>query len=221
MFYSSKRFLLVCGLIPVFFVQGCVVLPFPLITYSEVGGMGIQPPIHPPSLGVRGVRGRGSERLSVQALDVDAQRMVAAHNRWRAAVDVPPLTYSSSLAASAQAWAESLNQTNQCRLRHSATQGQYGENLFWASGRQWSNGVNEVQQIGPEHVVDAWARERANYDHASNSCASGQVCGHYTQLVWAATTTVGCGAVVCEDARVQIWVCQYQPAGNIIGRAPY
>jgi pathogenesis-related protein 1 len=155
------------------------------------------------------------------ALVVDTHRMVAAHNRERAVVDVPPLSYSFQLAASAQAWAESLKQSNHCRMRHSATQGQYGENLFWASGVRWSNGVLEVQTIGPEQVVDAWARERANYDHASNSCASGKVCGHYTQVVWADTTTVGCGTVVCEDTREQIWVCHYQPAGNWIGRAPY
>ena len=218
---SFKYFLAVCGLIPVLFVQGCVVIPFPVFTYGEAGGMRIQPPIDPPSFGGRVVRGRGAERLSVQALDVDAQRMVAAHNRWRAAVEVPILTYSSQLAASAQTWADFLKQTNQCRMRHSAPRGQYGENLLWASAKRWSNGIREVQKIGPEQVVDSWASERAHYDHGRNSCASGEVCGHYTQIVWGSTTMVGCGAAVCADTREQIWVCRYQPAGNWIGRAPY
>lgn len=219
MFYSCQRLWLVCSLIPVLSIQGCVVIPLPAFTYVQEEGRLVQPPIRPPSLGLRGVR--GAKQSPVKTLDIDAPRMVAAHNRWRAMVGAPPLTYSPNLAASAQAWAEALQQTYQCQLRHSATHGQYGENLFWACGWQASSGVIEVQKISPEHVVDAWARERVYYDQASNRCASGKVCGHYTQVVWAATATVGCGAVVCQDERAQIWVCHYQPAGNIIGRAPY
>lgn len=40
-------------------------------------------------------------------------------------------------------------------------------------------------------AVSAWAAESTDYDYASNTCSG--VCGHYTQVVWAATTQVGCG----------------------------
>lgn len=159
--------------------------------------------------------------LSAQALDFDANQMLAAHNQLRSAVGVPPLTYSSTLAASAQAWADSLKQSNNCRMQHSNTQGRYGENLFWASAVQWSNGRREVQRISPQQVVDDWARERLNYDDDGNSCATGKVCGHYTQVVWRSTTMVGCGAAVCDDTPDQVWVCRYQPAGNVMGQSPY
>jgi uncharacterized protein YkwD len=159
--------------------------------------------------------------LPVQALDVDADGIVAAHNRWRKTVGAPPLTYSGELAASAQDWANHLRQSNQCKMRHSKPDGQYGENLYWASAIEWSDGKRELQQVNSKKVVDDWGNERADYDYKNNSCAKGKMCGHYTQVVWKTTTTVGCAIAVCEDSHEQVWVCQYQPPGNWVGKKPY
>lgn len=46
--------------------------------------------------------------------------------------------------------------------------------------------------------------------------------GHFTQLVWQSTTSVGCGAVLCDNdatGGVHGWylVCEYYPPGNVIG----
>ncbi len=159
--------------------------------------------------------------LSAQALDFSPKDMVAAHNRWRKTVGAPPLSYSPQLAAASQEWANHLKQDNQCRMQHSKPDGKYGENLFWASALTWSDGKREVQQVKPMKVVDDWASERKNYNYKSNSCAEGKMCGHYTQVVWKTTTTVGCAMAVCEDSRDQIWVCRYQPPGNWVGKKPY
>ncbi len=163
----------------------------------------------------------GLSALSAQALDFDPNDMLSAHNRWRSTVGAPPLTYSTELAASAQAWADNLRQTNQCHMQHSKPDGKYGENLFWASAIEWSDGKREVQKISPKQVVDDWAKERADYDYARNRCTPGKMCGHYTQVVWRSTTTVGCAMTVCGNTLEQIWVCQYQPPGNWIGKKPY
>lgn len=146
--------------------------------------------------------------------------MLAAHNGWRAQVGVDALSYSPALAASAQAWAEALKKHHGCQPQHSDTRGSYGENLYWASARLWSDGRREMQQVTPEAVVNSWAAERADYRYATNSCKPGKACGHYTQIIWKNTRQVGCGRAVCDN-KDQIWVCRYAPAGNWVGQKPY
>jgi len=152
---------------------------------------------------------------------IDRAAMLAAHNRWRAQVGVGELTYSPSLEVSAQAWADQLKQTNQCRMQHSKTEGRYGENLYWSSALRWSDGRREQAQVPPAKVVDSWGSEKRDYSYEKNSCKPGKVCGHYTQVVWKTSTEVGCAMAVCADSQDQVWVCQYQPAGNWVGRKPY
>lgn len=158
---------------------------------------------------------------AVRADGVDAQAILAAHNRWRAEVGVGPLQHAPDLAASAQAWADELKQGNRCRMRHSEPRGRYGENLFWASAVVWSDGRRELSAVPPAQPVDSWGGEKRDYDPAKNSCAPGKVCGHYTQMVWKHSTQVGCARAVCEDSREQVWVCHYRPAGNVVGQRPY
>lgn len=134
--------------------------------------------------------------------------IVAAHNAWRKKVGVPNLTWSSTLASVAQKWANTLKSTNNCAMKHSGNVN-YGENLYWASGF-----TPTTQQ-----VVDAWGNEVKDYTYATNKCATGKVCGHYTQVVWKDTTKVGCGKATCGTD--QVWVCNYDPPGNWIGQKPY
>ena len=89
---------------------------------------------------------------------------------------------------------------------------------MWSSGRE----QREVSFVTPEQVVDYWGGEVQWYDYTTNSCnaPTGKYCGHYTQVVWASTTEVGCAMAVCPDS-AQIWTCQYRPAGNVVGQKPY
>lgn len=159
--------------------------------------------------------------LPAFAADFDTAAIVTAHNKWRAEVGVKQkLSYSPELAASSQVWANKLQRSNDCKMKHSAANG-YGENLFWASAMNWSDGRKELQKVSPKHVVDSWGSEKADYNYAKNSCTAGKMCGHYTQVVWSGTQKVGCAMAVCEDSQQQVWVCQYQPAGNWVGQKPY
>ena len=150
--------------------------------------------------------------------------MVQAHNDVRAEHDVQPLAWSDEVAAHARQWAQYLAEENNCQMMHRPRSGQfarlYGENLYWASAILLSNGRRRPQQIHPAHVVANWAGESKNYSYRENSCAAGKSCGHYTQLVWKGSKTLGCGMAFCEDSS-QIWVCNYDPPGNIIGQKPY
>jgi pathogenesis-related protein 1 len=160
--------------------------------------------------------------FSAQAGEVDTAAVIAAHNKWRAEVGLTePLRYSPALAQSAQAWADHLKQTNHCRMKHSKPDGRYGENLYWASAVEWSDGRRDLQKVSSTKVVDSWGSERADYDYHTNHCTPGKMCGHYTQMVWRTTTVVGCAMAVCEDTQEQVWACQYQPAGNWLGQKPY
>lgn len=150
--------------------------------------------------------------------DVQREEMVGVHNRWRIRVGVAPLRWSEELARSSQAWASFLALENQCRMKHS--DGDDGENVFWAGAVLWSDGRMETNAITGAEVANSWGEESRFYDVTADTCQPGKVCGHYTQMVWAETQALGCGRQVCADMS-QIWVCQYRPAGNIIGQRPY
>jgi hypothetical protein len=109
---------------------------------------------------------------------------------------------------------------------HSGTPG-LGENLYAVT----TAGGPAPSTPGAD-AVESWAEEAADYNYGPNTCDPGKVCGHYTQVVWADTTHVGCGYAVCSSATspfdppydVYTWyfvVCQYDPPGNWIGEWPY
>lgn len=129
------------------------------------------------------------------------------------------MRWADDLGAIAQRWAEHLRADEGCNLVHSGA-GHLGENLHWASAVQWSDGTTEVQEVTPAQAVDGWGAEKADYSYAANRCTGGRMCGHYTQLVWQSTTEIGCGMAVCPDDS-QVWVCNYRPAGNYVGKRPY
>ncbi|XP_068122066.1 peptidase inhibitor 16-like isoform X2 [Hyperolius riggenbachi] len=72
-----------------------------------------------------------------------------------------------------------------------------------------------------------WHSERNYYNFSTNHCEEGQMCGHYTQVVWASTERVGCGQKFCEkvdgfeDGNMYLLVCNYEPPGNFEGQRPY
>jgi len=147
--------------------------------------------------------------------DADARKFVDVHNAVRAAVPkpadyagpwapVPPVAWSDEIARGAQAWAEHLRDTRKCGLLHSDTR--YGENL--AAGKD----------MDAERAVGMWAGEIDKHEY-SPIYAFEPRSGHYSQIVWRTTTTIGCGRASCGPNAVV--VCRYSPAGNRIGSAPY
>jgi len=157
----------------------------------------------------------------VQANEIPG--IVAAHTQARAEVNLPPLIWSPSLSTYAQQWANQLAAKN-CQMGHRPNSGKfkqmYGENLYWAGALVWSDGRREAQKITAADAVKPWVDEKAFYNYQTNTCASGQVCGHYTQVVWRQSTEVGCAMAMCSS-KDQVWVCNYNPPGNYVGQRPY
>ena len=56
-----------------------------------------------------------------------------------------------------------------------------------------------------------WYDEVAMYNFTQPGFSSAT--GHFTQVVWKATTQVGCGVAMSNDGGVY-GVCQYTPPGN-------
>lgn len=131
--------------------------------------------------------------------------VVKVHNEWRSKVNVPPLVWDDGLAKTALKWAQQLKKEG-CAFKHSRTKG-LGENLFMGTSGYYS----------PTDVVNSWGEEIKDYNYKTNSCSG--VCGHYTQVVWKTTKRVGCAKIECDG--MDIWVCNYDPPGNWIGRKPY
>ncbi|MCD7449599.1 hypothetical protein HAX54_000664 [Datura stramonium] len=140
----------------------------------------------------------------------EAIQFLFHHNLVRATKMELPLTWDSNLENYAKWWASSRRED--CRLMHSFPEGDFklGENIYWGSGSTWT----------PTDAVNAWADEKKYYDYASNSCVEGQLCGHYTQIVWKSTRKVGCARVICDSGDV-FMTCNYFPPGNYIGERPY
>jgi len=141
---------------------------------------------------------------SLRPADTFSTEMLAAHNRVRAGVKVPPLAWSAKLAEVAAKWADHLLSTG--RFEHQG-RNPYGENLFEARGGT----------VSAAEVVADWASEAADYDYRTNTCRG--VCGHYTQLVWRGTRAVGCASA--ERGGRQVVACEYDPPGNWKGQRPW
>ncbi len=161
--------------------------------------------------------------IYAQEIKVDAGAITKAHNDLRKKYDSPSLKYSKSLEKAAKKWAAKL-QADGCGMVHSHGKvGETGENLYWASAIKSANAKDakgnwiwhsKLKKVKEKAVVQAWYDEVQWYDYKTNSCEEGQMCGHYTQVIWNTTTELGCAAMACDD-RSQVWVCEYSTPGNV------
>ncbi|XP_042873379.1 peptidase inhibitor 15-like [Penaeus japonicus] len=140
------------------------------------------------------------------------------------AANMMELVWNQELADVAQAWCNtcpSNHDCNECR-RVFSIEGFVGQNLYWNFGFQatqvWSQGLqafyDEVRFV-PNTLVDSFFLVPTG----------GQI-GHYTQMVWATTREIGCGATYHGPCAVQYpecktYCCNYGPAGNILGTPIY
>lgn len=154
---------------------------------------------------LQGCEGEEPITLPPNELSVFAQNLVNTHNRWRAEVGVEDLEWDEELAEKA---AELLD-IDACRIRDNADDlGQTG--LYAAMG------------VTGKDVVNTWASFGPAYNYAADSCElSPGACDPYKQIVWANSKKVGCANQLCFDGTSNMWVCLYDPKGNIEGERPY
>lgn len=138
------------------------------------------------------------------------RRILAVHNRERAAIGAPPLVWDPALAASAAAYAPALAARGSLAHAPDLRALMQGENLWMGTSAAFST----------EEMVGSWAAEKSLFvpgavPNVSRSGVFGDV-GHYTQMIWRTTLRIGC--VLHRDGRADYLICRYSPPGNVVGR---
>lgn len=145
--------------------------------------------------------------------NAQVQAFLQVHNNARSAVGVGPLSWSNELAQYAQQWANHLASlpTSQVQASpHRPTQvGGRGENFAGGTGGSYS----------PATAAQQWLSEKNGYRYGPFNQSSFSA-GHYTQMIWSATTQVGYGMAKSADGWTYV-VANYAPGGNIFGQPPY
>ena len=122
-----------------------------------------------------------------------------AHNKFRAAHQAPPLTWSSALAQDAEVWAKKIAKKG--RLEHDDTKD--GENIYMVCGRE----------IDGTDAVNSWYNEVKDYNFGKPGFQSNT--GHFTQVVWKSSEELGIGRAKSADGK-EFVVGRYKPAGNMM-----
>ncbi|KAJ8299044.1 hypothetical protein KUTeg_023104 [Tegillarca granosa] len=106
-------------------------------------------------------------------------------------------TWDDEVASIAQKWADNcVTSHDQNYNRFIPGRLQSGQNLYYGSAKvTWDQPIN------------AWHSEVSDFTFGGSNNL-GQV-GHYTQVVWAKSTKIGCGYAKCGS--VYYYVCNYSP----------
>ncbi|XP_020819427.1 C-type lectin domain family 18 member A isoform X1 [Phascolarctos cinereus] len=135
--------------------------------------------------------------------------LLALHNRLRSKVHPPAanmqrMDWSDQLAGLAQEQAARCSAQALLPARVQALQLGWNVQLLPARVASFAD------------VVTSWFREGQGYTYAAAHCASNLTCAHYTQLVWATSSQLGCGKHLCTMGLMEMeaFACAYSPGGN-------
>merc|ERR1719240_2030421 len=137
---------------------------------------------------------------------VDQAAILHAHNIARCMHGAPPLTWSNSIASHAQSWADTIKGD----MRHGETdfnRKHVGQNIAMGSS-------SDVMRGEDRKAVKQWMSEESAYRGTFSMDA-----GHYSQVVWKGSRQLGCGmwSGKSDGWNTQMVVCDYYPAGNLMG----
>merc|ERR1712059_151151 len=139
------------------------------------------------------------------------------------ATNMKRLVWNTELEVVAQRWAD------QCTFGHDSERGKLdgtyvGQNAYISSSSVSSTA--EAMMPTMDGAVTAWYNEVTDpgFDSANISpFVSDSGTGHYTQVVWADTSEVGCGWSYYQDGSwyKSLVICNYAVGGNMKGASMY
>jgi hypothetical protein len=116
--------------------------------------------------------------------------------------------YDEKISKLAQKYAQKLFDSGKFQHSHNKYKSKkMGENLA-----KWK-GKKSKLTFDVTKVVNGWYDEVNKYDFINSSYKRG--IGHFTQLVWQNSRRIGIGYI--KNGNTAIVVCNYFPAGNIMG----
>lgn len=154
--------------------------------------------------------GCSSDPITILTQD-EQDLMKDKHNEYRReapASNMMELGWNDKLANRAQALSEQCDFDHLAAYQDDCSGQGMGQNMYITYGSQYPD-------ITYDQAVTSWNDEKHDYTYVTGkkgTCKDGKMCGHYTQVVWADTTEVGCGAHKCPTATVY----EYDAAGNLI-----
>ncbi|XP_052827612.1 cysteine-rich secretory protein 3-like isoform X2 [Octopus bimaculoides] len=152
---------------------------------------------------------KSSEVLNSGVSESDKEKILKLHNYYRENVDPPACNmikqyWDDDLAFVAQKWADN------CDFNHDKGKQRRIPGKF-SVGQNLAQGHTDW-----EAAIKGWHSEVKDFKYGVNTQNTNAV-GHYTQVVWATTTRIGCGYAKCSNIRT-FYVCNYGPAGNFAGK---
>lgn len=138
------------------------------------------------------------------------------------------MKYNHELEFIAQCWANSCNGNPLVhdKCRRTVKYDHVGQNLGYVYSTNPK--INKVKLIKDLTVL--WYEEVADFNNTwvnFHEKREHVVVGHYTQLIWAETTDIGCAMsyyteyIANELFHQIVFVCNYGPGGNFIGKPVY
>ena len=158
-------------------------------------------------------------KLSKRQKDIETEHNKKRRNHFFDA----DLSYSIELEREAQLYANILGNSGEFKHDPKNHSNGFGENLY-------ANSQDRMLTIY-DAIIPWYDDEKSYYNYDDGSCDEGTfsngqdiMCGHYTQVIWQDSRTVGCASSQYTTGNFkggQVYVCKYQKAGNIVGFKPY
>ncbi|KAH8915963.1 PR-1-like protein [Atractiella rhizophila] len=131
----------------------------------------------------------------LSGLSAFAKEALKGHNDFRAQYGAEALSWSDELEAAAQKW------TDRCVFEH-------GGGVALGAGENIAAGQNSISS-----AIKNWGPDEAA-DYNPNAVEA----SHFTQMVWKATTQVGCAVTQCDSLAIfgggpgALYACEYLTA---------
>lgn len=157
-------------------------------------------------------------------------KLLNEHNAYRStlldpkypAANMMKLEWNTEIETSADQWAQHLALTKNCQMEHPKGKYEYGQNLAIQSGYSYKSPKEELDGM-IDVAMKGWGKdeqdlliprcEQEGLASQEEFCQGLSTFDHYTQMVWAKTSQIGCAYAFCGSFRLT--VCEYGPAGNM------